>query len=27
LFSTLVTRSGDVPSDGSHEEGRLQQAA
>jgi alkylhydroperoxidase family enzyme len=27
LFSTLVTRSGDVPRDGSHEEGRLQQAA
>ena len=27
LFSTLVTRSGDVPKDGSHEEGRLQQAA
>jgi alkylhydroperoxidase family enzyme len=27
LFSTFVTRSGDVPRDGSHEEGRLQQAA
>lgn len=27
LFSTLVTTAGDVPRDGSHEEGRLQQAA
>jgi alkylhydroperoxidase family enzyme len=27
LFSTLVSRSSDVPKDGSHEEGRLQQAA
>ena len=26
-FSNLVTRAGDVPRDGSHEEGRLQQAA
>ena len=27
VFSTLVTDAGDVPRDGSHEEGRLQQAA
>jgi alkylhydroperoxidase family enzyme len=27
LFSTLVTQAGDVPIDGSHEEGRLAQAA
>jgi alkylhydroperoxidase family enzyme len=27
LFSTLVTRAGDVPRDGSAEEGRLRQAA
>ena len=27
MFSTLVTTAGDVPRDGSHEEGRLQQAA
>ena len=27
LFNTLVTDSGEVPRDGSHEEGRLQQAA
>jgi alkylhydroperoxidase family enzyme len=27
FFSSLVTQAGDVPKDGSHEEGRLQQAA